>query len=488
MLNINFKAIAKIIGVLLCIEAIFMLIPLFTSIYYHEKDTMPFLYSFLITAVIGGLILMSSKRNNERTGKREGFMAVTLSWISISLMGALPFIFNGDTHNFTDAFFESMSGFSTTGMSILEDIDGSCHGILLWRSLSQWLGGMGIILFSLAILPILNYGSGLYLFSAEMTGVTHEKLGPRISQTAKKLWGLYLFFTILLFVLLVVGPMDTFDAICTAMTTYSAGGFSTKQESIAYWDSAYIDYTITFFMFLSGINFALIYRSAFRSPKYLFKNEELKYYFYAVVIGTIIIALYLLFSYGSNISDYEWSFRTALFTVVSGLTTTGYSIVDFCDWGSFFFFIICLCMLCGACAGSTSGGAKMIRTIILMKNTSAEFFRQIHPNAIRPIRVNNSIVSHEIVSKALAFFVFYVLIILASCVALSLLGLNIEESIGLAISSVSNCGFGVGGENPDAIFTTLPQIGKWIVLFNMLAGRLEIFTLIILFSPYFWKQ
>lgn len=488
MLNINFKAIAKIIGILLCIEAIFMLFPLFTSIYYHEKDTLPFLFSFLITAIVGGLIMMSSKRNNDRTGKREGFMAVTLSWISISLMGALPFIFNGDTHNFTDAFFESMSGFSTTGMSILEDIDGSCHGILLWRSLSQWLGGMGIILFSLAILPILNYGSGLYLFSAEMTGVTHEKLGPRISQTAKKLWGLYLFFTVLLFVLLVVGPMDTFDAICTAMTTYSAGGFSTKQESIAYWNSAYIDYTITFFMFLSGINFALIYRSAFRSPKYLFKNEELKYYFYAVVIGTIIIALYLLFSYGNNISDYEWSFRTALFTVVSGLTTTGYSIVDFCDWGSFFFFFICLCMLCGACAGSTSGGAKMIRTIILMKNTSAEFFRQIHPNAIRPIRVNNSIVSHEIVSKALAFFVFYVLIILVSCVALSLLGLNIEESIGLAISSVSNCGFGVGGENPDAIFTTLPQIGKWIVLFNMLAGRLEIFTLIILFSPYFWKQ
>ena len=488
MLNINFKAIAKIIGVLLCIEAIFMLFPLFTSIYYHENDTLPFLFSFLITAIVGGIILISSKRNNERTGKREGFMAVALSWISISLMGALPFIFNGDTHNFTDAFFESMSGFSTTGMSILEDIDGSCHGILLWRSLSQWLGGMGIILFSLAILPILNYGSGLYLFSAEMTGVTHEKLGPRISQTAKKLWGLYLFFTILLFVLLVIGPMDTFDAICTAMTTYSAGGFSTKQDSIAFWNSAYIDYTITFFMFLSGINFALIYRSAFRSPKYLFKNEEFKYYFYAIIIGTIIITLYLLFSSENNIGDYEQSFRTALFTVVSGLTTTGYSIVDFCDWGSFFFFFICLCMLCGACAGSTSGGAKMIRTIILMKNTSAEFFRQIHPNAIRPIRVNNSIVSHEIVSKALAFFVFYVLIILVSCVALSLLGLNIEESIGLAISSVSNCGFGVGGENPDAIFTTLPQIGKWIVLFNMLAGRLEIFTLIILFSPYFWKK
>ena len=487
MLNINFKAIAKIIGVLLCIEAIFMLFPLFTSIYYHEKDTLPFLFSFIITLITGAILLITSRKNIDRTGKREGFMAVALSWISISLMGALPFIFNGDTHTFTDAFFESMSGFSTTGMSILEDIDGSCHGILLWRSLSQWLGGMGIILFSLAIMPILNNGSGLYLFSAEMTGVTHEKLGPRISQTAKKLWGLYLFFTILLFILLVIGPMDTFDAICTAMTTYSAGGFSTKQASIAYWNSAYIDYVITFFMFLSGINFALIYRSVFRNPKHLFQNEELKYYVIFIILGTIIITTYLLFSY-SDSADYEWSFRTALFTVVSGLTTTGYSIVDFCDWGSFFFFFICLYMLCGACAGSTSGGAKMIRTIILMKNTSAEFFRQIHPNTIRPIRVNNNTVSHEIVSKALAFFVFYILITLASCFALSLLGLNIEESIGLAISSISNCGVGVGGENPDAIFTTLPKIGKWIVLFNMLVGRLEIFTIIILFSPYFWKK
>ena len=487
MLSINFKAIAKIIGVLLCIEAIFMLFPLFTSIYYREADIFPFLFSCLITAAIGVSLFLSTYKSNDRSGKREGFMAVTLSWISISLMGALPFIFNGDVDNFTDAFFESMSGFSTTGMSILKDIDGSCHGILLWRSLSQWLGGMGIILFSLAILPTLNSGSGLNLFSAEMTGVTHEKLGPRISETAKKLWGLYLFFTILLFILLVVGPMDTFDAICTAMTTYSAGGFSTKQASIAYWNSAYIDYIITFFMLLSGINFALIYRSVFRNPKYLFQNEELKYYIYSAIIGTIIIALYLTFSYSETV-NYEWSFRTALFTVVSGLTTTGYSIVDFCDWGAFFFFFICLCMLCGACAGSTSGGAKMIRTIILMKNTSAEFFRQIHPNAIRPIRVNNSTVSHEIVSKALAFFVFYVLIILISCIALSILGLNIEESIGLAISSISNCGFGVGGENPDAIFTTLPQIGKWIVLFNMLVGRLEIFTVIILFSPYFWKK
>lgn len=486
MVNINFKAIAKIIGVLLCIEAIFMLFPLFTSIYYQEKDTLPFLFSFIITAIIGAVILHTSFQENGRTGKREGFMAVTFSWISISLMGALPFIFNGDVKNFTDAFFESMSGFSTTGMSILEDIDNSCHGILLWRSLSQWLGGMGIILFSLAIMPILNNGSGLYLFSAEMTGVTHEKLGPRISETAKKLWGLYLIFTIILFVLLVIGPMDSFDAICTAMTTYSAGGFSTKQASIAYWNSAYIDYVITFFMLLSGINFALIYRSVFRNPKDLLKNEELKYYLYFILIGTIIISLYLLFSY--NTQNYEWSFRTSLFTVVSGLTTTGYSIVDFCSWGTFFFFFICLCMFCGACAGSTSGGAKMIRAIILMKNTSAEFFRQIHPNTIRPIRVNGNTVSHEIVSKALAFFVFYVLITLGSSIALSLLGLNIEESIGLSISSISNCGFGIGGDNPDAIFTTLPQIGKWIVMFNMLVGRLEIFTVIILFSPYFWKK
>lgn len=487
MWGINLKAITRVIGILLCIEALFMLIPLFTSVYYGERDTIPFVYSTLITAITGGVLLLFSRNNKERSGKKEGFMSVTLSWISISLMGALPFIFNGDVNNFTDAFFESMSGFSTTGMSILEDIDSSCHGILLWRSLSQWLGGMGIILFSLAIMPMLNSGTGLYLFSAEMTGVTHEKLGPRISQTAKKLWGLYLLFTVISFILLVIGPMDCFDAICTAMSTYSAGGFSTKQASIAYWDSAYIDYVVTFFMLLSGINFALVYRSVFRNPKYLFQNEELKYYIISVLIGTLIITFYLIIS-SSDFFDIEWSFRTALFTVVSGLSTTGYSVVDFCDWGSFFFFIICVCMFWGACAGSTSGGAKMIRSIILLKNTANEFFRQIHPNAIRPIRVNNNTISHEIVSKALAFLVFYVIIILLSCFTLSLLGLTVEESIGLAISSISNCGFGVGGENPDAIFSILPQAGKWVVLFNMLVGRLEIFTVLILFSPYFWTK
>lgn len=487
MLNLNFKAITKIIGVLLCTEALFMLIPLFTSIYYQEKDTFPFLYSFIITAICGAILTLTSYKNDERTGKKEGFMAVTLSWISISLFGSLPFIFNGDTKNFTDAFFESMSGFSTTGLSVLSDIDGSCHGILLWRSLSQWLGGMGIILFSLAIIPMLNYGAGLYLFSAEMTGVTKEKLGPRVNQTAKKLWGLYLFITTLLFVLLIIGPMNCFDAICTAMSTCATGGFSTKQASLAYWNSAYIDYVVAIFMFLSGVNFALIYRSAFRNPKYLLKDEEFKFYTIFTIVASLIVTIYLILTCCDS-ADYEWHFRGALFTIISGLTTTGFSIVDYSGWGSFFFFFICICMFCGACAGSTSGGAKMIRTIILLKNTAAEFFRQIHPNSIRPIRINNNTVSHEIVSKVLAFLVFYVLIILFSCVALSLLGLGVEESVGLTISSISSCGLTVGGENPGSILTVLPQIGKWVVIFNMLAGRLEIFTVIILFSPYFWKK
>lgn len=487
MWGINFKAITKVIGILLCIEFLFMLIPLFTSVFYGEKDTMPFLYSSLLCIVIGGILLLISRKNSDRYGKKEGFMSVTLSWISISVMGALPFIFNGDVNNFTDAFFESISGFSTTGMSILEDIDGSCHGILLWRSLIQWLGGMGIILFSLAIMPMLSSGAGLYLYSAEMTGVTNEKLGPRISQTAKKMWGLYFFFTALLYVLLVIGPMDSFDAICTALSTYSSGGFSTKQASIAYWNSAYIDYIVTLFMFLSGVNFALIYKSVFRSPKYLLQNEELKFFLLSTVIVTLIITLYLTISTVDNF-DIEWNFRAALFTVVSGLTSTGNSIIDFNSWSSFSFFVICVCMFWGACAGSTSGGAKMIRAVILLKNTSNDFFKQIHPNAIRPIRVNNSTITHEIISKVLAFLVFYITIILISCIILSLLGLSVEESIGLAISSISNCGFGIGGDHPDAIFTILPQFAKWVIMFNMLVGRLEIFTVLILFSPYFWKK
>ncbi|MEG1573732.1 MAG: TrkH family potassium uptake protein [Bacteroidales bacterium] len=468
--GINYKSITRVIGALLCIESIFMLIPLFTAMIYGESDMMPFLQTFAITICAGGIMVYIPRENNGRIGKREGFLIVSLSWISISAAGALPLLLNGNVDNYTDAYFEAMSGFTTTGMTILDNIDSTTHGILLWRSLMQWMGGMGIILFTLAILPMLNSGGGIQLFSAEATGIAFDKLGPRISQTSKKLWGIYVAITLIMIIMLIAGPMSVFDAICTAFSATSTGGYSTRQASIASWNSAYVDYVVTAFMFISGMNFALIYRSAFRGYKNLFHDEELKWYLITTITATLLISVTLIMSsfYGDDI---EKSVRGSLFTVVSALTSTGFATENFCNWGTFAFIIICLCMFIGGCAGSTAGGAKIIRLVVLLKNTANEFFRQLHPNAIKPVRLNGKVISYDLVFKVLAFIVVYIIVTGCSTMILALLGLSAEEAM-----------------NPDSTFIMLHPIGKWVLIFDMLVGRLEIFTVLILFSPYFWKK
>lgn len=484
--GINVKSIIKVIGILLCIEAVFMLIPVITAIIYKESDLIPLLKSFGITIAAGAAMLYLPRNANERIGKREGFLIVTLSWLAISITGALPFLLNGNTTTFTDAYFEAISGFTTTGMTVLDNLNETTHGILIWRNLMQWMGGMGIILFTVAILPMLNSGGGIQLFSAEMTGIVFDKLGPRISQTAKKLWGIYLGMTIILTLLLLAGPMQTFDAICTALSTTSTGGFSTKDESLAYWNSAYIDYMVTAFMFLSAINFAIIYKTLFRSHKELFKDEEFKWFAAVVITATILTTLSLHLQNPEK--ETEEIFRKSLFTIVSGITSTGFAVDNFCNWGPAFFIIICICMFFGGCAGSTAGGAKITRLILLFKNTDNEFYRQIHPTAIRPVRFNGKVVSHDLISKVLAFIVVYILIIAVSAMILSLMNMTIDEAIGISLSAMGNCGFGFGRMNPDSNFIILPTLGKWILIFDMLIGRLEIFTVLILFSPYFWKK
>lgn len=484
--GINIKSIVKVIGILLCIEAVFMLIPVITALVYGESDLIPFLQSAGITAAAGAAMLYLPRGANERIGKREGFLIVSLCWIAISVAGALPFLLNGNVNTFTDAFFEAISGFTTTGVTVLSNLNESTHGILMWRSLMQWMGGMGIILFTVAILPMLNSGGGIQLFSAEMTGIVFDKLGPRISQTAKKLWGLYLVMTIILILLLMAGPMNTFDAICTAFATTSTGGFTTKDESLAYWGSAYVDYTVTAFMFLSAVNFAIIYKTIFRNHKELFKDEEFKWFSAIVAIATLLTCWSLYMQYPAR--DLEEIFRKSLFTIVSGITSTGFAVENFCNWGTAPFVIICACMFFGGCAGSTAGGVKITRLVLLFKNTDNEFYRQVHPTAIKPVRFNGSIVSHNLISKVLAFIVMYILIAALSTMVLSFLDLTLDEAIGITLSAIGNCGFGFGRMNPESNFLMLHPIGKWVMIIDMLIGRLEIFTLLILFSPYFWKK
>lgn len=487
MSEINFRIVARVIGFLLCFEALFMLLPLGVAIYYNESDIFAFLITIAITAAIGLFSLLLFKKHSNQMGKREGFLIVSTSWVFFSLFGMLPFLIHGDIGNVTDAFFETISGFTTTGATILDDIENLPHGMLFWRSLIQWLGGMGIILFTLAVLPMLNSGGGIQLFNAEVPGITHDKLRPRISETAKRLWGIYLSITTLLVILLVLGPMNFFDAVCHAMTTTATGGYSTKQNSIAYWDSAYIEYVIIIFMLISGINFSLVYHTALGDYKKLLQDEEARWFLLVVLLATAAIAGGLFVS-GQIYGGIEPTIRTALFQVSSCITTTGFATADFTKWGSFFSVVIFCIMFFGACAGSTSGGAKTIRMVVVLKNTANEFFRHLHPNAIVPVRINRRVISYDLVSKILAFLFVYVLVLAISALILSALGLTFEEAFGCTLSCISNVGPGFGRMSSDFSFEMIPTLGKWVLSFDMLVGRLELFTVLILFTPYFWKK
>ena len=460
MADINYRIILRIIGVLLWLEALSMLLPLAVALYYGEHDINAFLLTIGI-AVASGSILFFQYSNKERKtlGKRDGIMVVTLCWIFFSLVGSLPFIFSGSVENLAGAFFETVSGVTGTGASIIPDVEKLPHGILMWRSLIQWLGGLGIILFTLALLPLLNSGGSMQLFNAETTGIMNDKLGPRIGQTAKLLWTTYLGVTLVLTALLYMGPMNLFDALCHAFTTCATGGFSTKNASIGYYNSPLIDWICTVFMILAGVNFSLYYK--------------------IIIIG-------LFFNGVADKLGIEATIRAALFQVASTITSTGYITADFVAWGPFFCILICLLMFSGGCAGSTSGGAKVIRIVVLLKNTIYEFYRQVHPNAIVPVRINQQAISHEIVSKILAFLFTYVFIVIIGALALATMGLTIDEAFGCSLSCIGNIGTGLGRTLYS--FAIIPDAGKWILSFIMLVGRLEIFTVLILFTPYFWKK
>lgn len=486
MPKINFRVILKFIGILLCMESIFLLISFFVALFYDDGDATAFMQSTLITAVTGGILFYFFKSCRNEVGKRESYLIVTSIWFFFTLFGMLPFCFMPNPLSLTDAFFETVSGLTTTGASIVENVETLPHGILFWRSFSQLIGGMGIILLTIAILPMLNHQGGLFLFNSEVTGITHEKLKPKIGETSKKLWSVYVSLTAILWFLLWLGPMEPFDAICHAFSTMATGGFSTKQASVSYWNSPYIDYVITIFTFVAGINFALVYRAVTGDFKKLLNSEETKWYT-SITLGITALVVIGLYATGQN-SSLEETFRIAIFQVVTVITSTGYTVGDYVAWGPFFTTIFLLLMFFGACAGSTCGGAKIDRLVVLAKNTKNEFYRAIHPNAILPVRMNGKAISHEVVSKILAFILVYVMVLIAGAVVLSALGLPIEEAFGSTLSCLSNIGPGAGSTGPTGNYAFIPDIGKWTLSVIMLIGRLELFTVLILFTSYFWKN
>ncbi len=474
--------IIKVLGILLLVEGLFMLTGIPFALHYHEP-VYPLLISGIITVGIGLLGWWATlKKVNLNIGKRDGFLIVTLAWLTISLFGTLPYLFSESIHTFTNAFFETISGFTTTGSSILNEIEIIPKNILYWRALTHWIGGMGIIVLTVAILPFLGVG-GMQLFVAEMPGITPDKLHPRITGTAKRFWGIYVMLTALEIILLSLGGMNFFDSLCHSFATMATGGFSTSNTSIAGF-SPYIQYVIAFFMILAGTNFTLHYFALHLKIKKLFYNEEYRVYLGLIAVFSVVLTLGLIVFMNEGLAP---AFRHALFTVSSILTTTGFVNSNYIVWPSYMWMLVFALMFFGGMAGSTGGGVKIIRHILLIKNSKLELKRSLHPHAVIPVKYNGKSVSQPIIFNVMAFFLLYLFFFALGTFILGVLGLDFETAIGASIASLGNIGPGIGGVGPVENYAFIPDAGKWMLSFLMVMGRLELFTVLVIFSPAFWK-
>jgi trk system potassium uptake protein TrkH len=486
--GINIKLIARILGSLLMVESMFILLTTIVALYYGETDWQYFVVVGLVAAAVGGLGALWGKNASKQMGRREGSLIVTFIWILFSLVGLMPFWISGAIPSFVNAFFETMSGFTSTGATIMENIEQTSRSMLFWRAMTHWIGGLGIVVISLALLPMFGF-SAMQLFSSESTGPTKDKLHPKIAETAKRLMLIYLILTVTLVLLLRVGGMGWFDSVCHSFSTIATGGFSTKQSSLAYWDSAYIHYVITIFMVLSGVNFSLYYYAFVGKFEKVRENEELRYYLLILVTFSLIIFFSLI-----DITEFitlrttEENIRTAVFQISSIMTTTGFSTVDYMFWKPLTWVVIIMIMLIGGSAGSTSGGIKVVRIVIVFKYCYYEFKRMVHPNAVIPVMYNRSALKNDVVTRTLAFVLLYILLVFFGVFVLCVSGMGIMESIGGMITCLSTVGHGFGMVSPSGTFAEIPEFSKWFLSFVMLIGRLELFTVLILFTPVFWRK
>lgn len=479
--------VGLVVGNMCLVESIFLAICAVLGFCLQESDAFPFLYSTLIMAAVGGIIVGSSKRGNsamrQATGRREGMLAVTLTWLTLSVIGMLPFIFGGYTESWVDAFFETASGFTTTGATIFTSVEHLPHGILLWRSFTQWQGGIGIVVFTLALLPMLNAG-GSILYNAEATGITHERFMPRIAEVARRLSILYVGLTVVLMLLLMAGPVGCFDAICHAFTCVSTGGYSTHDKGILKYNSAYVEYVMIIFMFLGSLNMPLLIFALSGKPKRLFGDEEFRWFLGSVVGFTVITLIWLMTQKIETVA--EPAFRHAAFQVVSLASSTGYVTADMNSWQPFFFCLALMMMTVCGCAGSTAGGLKMSRLMVLLKNLNNEFKKRMHPSVVTNVRINGVSLDTDRVIQVLAFIVLYLLLILAATLVLTCTGNDFITSLSSAFTCISNVGPAFG-EHSSHFATALP-VEKLILSFIMIAGRLEVFTVACLFYPSFWRN
>lgn len=479
------KVILRIIGLLLQLEAVFLALCIGISVYYGENMMPAYLYT--IAALVGtGLLLTYIGYNKERNiSRKDGYIVVTLCWIVYSLFGAMPYYISGYIPSITDAFFETMAGFTTTGASVVSDLDALPRSLVFWRIMTQWIGGLGIVFFTVAVLPIFGLGD-LHLFAAETIGIARAKLHPRISVTARWIMTIYVCLTIIETICLKLAGMGYFDALCHAMSTMSTGGISTKAGGIAAFNSPLIEYIIIAFMLMGGTSFSLLYLAIFKlRPGDLFRDQEFRSYLKMIGIFTVAIGIGLYIT--ENMSA-EGTVRTALFQVVSVVTTTGFSTVNYSQWTPVLWLLLSAAMFVGACSGSTTGAMKSIRVAILGRVMQNEFKRIIHPNAVIPVRMGRSIISEQIQSAIMAFTLLYVGMVIVGIFVNMCFGLNLVDAYGLSLSSVSNVGPGLGNYSSANAMVTLPTPLKWFYCFQMLVGRLEFFAVLLLFTPVFWKK
>ena len=479
------KIILRIVGILLFIEAAFLLGSVGVSLFYAEDTVRPLLYSAGIIASVALLLVTFCKGGERAISRKDGYVVVSLCWIVFSLFGTLPYILTDSIPSFTDAFFETMSGFTTTGATILQDIEALPKSILFWRMMTHWVGGLGIVFFTVAVFPIFGLND-MNLFSAESVGPIRAKLHPRISVTARWILTIYMALTVICTVSLRIAGMGWFDAVCHAMSTIATGGFSTKQASIAAFNSPVIENVITFFMFVSGVNLSLLYLAIFKArPMTLFRDTEFKTYFSIAAGFSVVVGVGLFFTSDMGVAE---ALRVSLFQVVSLQTTTGFATANYAVWMPLLWLLLCALMFIGACSGSTSGAMKCARISILFKVMWNEFKRIVHPNAVIPVRMTGRIIPTAVQSAILAYTVIYIFMLVLGLFVNMAFGVDFLDAFSLSVASVGNVGPALGNYGPMDSFATLPVAVKWFSAFQMLVGRLEFFAVLLLLTPVFWRR
>jgi len=480
----DFRSILNIIGLLLCIESVAMLIPMIFDLYYKNDDWVQFFYSSLITFFIGIILNISFRKKNIKLGIREAFVLTISSWIIISIFGSLPFIYSSSNLTYTDAFFESVSGITTTGSTVISNLEDLSEGILIWRSLLQWFGGIGIIVLAMAILPTLQIG-GMQLLHMEHDD-PYEKTIPKVNRFVLELFFLYVFLSIICAFLYFLNGMSGFDSVIHSMTTISTGGFSNYNQSFSYFNSFQIEIVSVIFMIIGSLPFVLYLQFLHRQKKFFFKDDQIKLFFLIILVIVLLSTVWLSINQNSNIFS---SFRLALFNIISILTGTGYSSSNFSNWGSFGTVIMMIIMFIGGCAGSTTGGIKIFRLQILFRGARTQIKKLTQPHAVLVMRFNGKTVNDNTYSSVMGFFFMYILLFILSAISLSFYNLDFLTSFSAAASAISNVGPGIGDIiGPLGNYSTLDNGAKWILAITMVIGRLEIFTVLVLLSLNFWKN